>query len=397
MQLIGPFAQLVTMDRLPNAGPLSDDQLEIIQDAGILVQDGMIAKIGSYQDLVPQSDSKVEVEGPAVVIPGLIDSHTHMCYGGSRAGDYALRVSGVSYQEIAKRGGGILDTVTKTREASKESLVSTLLERCQKQLQWGVTTCEVKSGYGLSVKDELKMLEAIQEVSKMQNVDLISTCLAAHTKPKEWNSSKEYLQHIIDELFPVVRERKLSSRMDIFVEEGAFSVEEARHYLQAAKEQGFSVTVHADQFSRGGALLASEVGALSADHLEASTETDCASMKEHGVIPIVLPGASLGLGMEMPPARLLLDSGLPLVIASDWNPGSAPMGNLLLQAAVLGAAQKLTMAETLAALTVRAAAALELSDRGVIAKGKRADLTIYPCGDYREILYQQGSLLPIMP
>lgn len=392
--LIGPFSQILTMDGLPKNGVIKDEQLEIIQNGGVRVKAGIIQEIGDFEGIHKAEDQIYKINIPSVLMPGLIDAHTHICFAGSRSKDYALRLSGLTYQEIARSSGGILETVTKTREASKKELVRLLEQRAGHLLTHGVTTCEVKSGYGLTLEDEIKILEAIQTASKNQSVDLIPTCLAAHIKPGEFQTNEEYLHFIAEKLFPELIQKNLSKRIDIFVEEGAFSHDEARPYLEMAKKAGFSLCIHADQFSRGGALLASEIHALSADHLEQSSEEDFLALKKNGVFPIVLPGASLGLGIPFAPARAIIDAGLPLVIASDWNPGSAPMGLLLLQAAVLGAAEKLSMAETIAAITTRAASALELKDRGLLKKGLRADMIAFPCQNYKDILYNQGALLP---
>ena len=393
-KLIGPITQILTMDGLSKDGLIKDDSLEIIENGGIVVEKGCISAIGVYSTLKSSRLEEIQIDSPAVAIPGIIDAHTHICYAGSRASDYALRVSGLSYQEIASRGGGILDTVRNTRDATEQELVQLMKPRLERLLSLGVTTCEVKSGYGLTVKDEVKMLLAIREASQQQPVDLIPTCLAAHTRPWEYASSKEYLDYLIQDLFPILKEKNLAKRIDIFVEKGAFSAEEAKSYLVAAKKAGFSTTLHANQFSSGGVALAAELKAATAEHLEHLTLEECRQLKAAGVIPVVLPGASLGLGVPMAPARMILDSGLPLVIASDWNPGSAPMGNLLMQAAVLGASEKLNMAEVLAGITCRAAGALGLNDRGVIKVGKKGDFVLYPCKNYQEILYYQGSLHP---
>lgn len=394
-QLIGPFTQLLTMDRLPETGHLADDRhLEIIHDAGIVIDKDSIVAVGRFDVLRRQKHPIHEITTPAIAMPGLIDAHTHLCFAGSRCHDYALRLQGATYQEIAAQGGGILDTVRQTRQASQEELERLLLERTARLLKLGVTTCEVKSGYGLTVHDELKILTAIKNVSQQQPVHLVATCLAAHTKPPEFASARDYLNMLVKELLPELIERWLTRRIDIFVEKGAFTIEEARDYLKAAQKMGFSICVHADQFSRGGALLAAELFAVSADHLEVSKHDDFLLLKQSGVIPIILPGASLGLGMPFGPARIALDHDLPVVIASDWNPGSAPMGHLLMQAAVIGAAERLTISETLAAITTRASIALRLHDRGILRPKMRADLIAFPCSDYREILYQQGSMLP---
>lgn len=391
-KLLGPFSQIVTLRHLPLAGPIQDSQLEIITDGGIVTNQGIIEWIGPYKTAPGDVDEHIVTRTPTVVLPGLIDCHTHICFAGTRARDYALRLSGVTYQEIASRGGGILDTVNQTRNATLDELVEGIVHRTKILASRGVTTSEVKSGYGLSVEHELKMLRAIKLAKERSPIDLIPTCLGAHTKPKEFSSHKEYLDYLVAELLPVVKQENLADRIDIFVEKEAFTGDAARDYLLAAKKMGFSLTIHADQFTVGGTALAAEVGARSAEHLEVSGKSEIEAMVKGKVIPVVLPGATLGLGLPFAPARMILDAGLPMAIASDWNPGSAPMGNLLLQAALLGAAQKLTMAETLAGVTYRAANALGLADRGEIEVGKRADFAYFPTSDYREILYHQGLL-----
>lgn len=393
-RLIGPFIQIVTMAALAPTGPLRDEDLEIICDGAIAVNEaGLITAVGTFAALRKKNLPLEEIPYPAIAFPGLIDAHTHLCYSGNRAAEYARRLQGISYLEIAEQGGGILSTVKATRAASKELLISELLMRLDEQLRQGITTCEIKSGYGLSVEEELKQLEAIQAAAQRHSISIIPTCLAAHVTPPG-SSPEDYLAILSKELLPEIVQKKLANRIDIFIEKGAFSADQARPYLEEARREGFSLCVHANQFSCGGAELAAQLRAVSADHLEEISCREISLLRAAAVIPIILPGSSLGLGVPFAPARRLLDSDLALVIASDRNPGSAPMGLLLLQAAVLGAAQKLTMAETWAALTCRAAAALCLSDRGTIKTGRRADLIAFPATDWREILYRQGALLP---
>jgi len=237
-------------------------------------------------------------------------------------------------------------------------------------------------------------LRVIKMVNEEHSVDIVASCLAAHIIPPEYSDAKSYLSDVENNLLPVVKDESLASRVDIFVEEGAFSVEEARSYLLTAKNLGFSFVIHADQFTSGGSALACEVGAKSADHLEVITDEDIKKLAESDVVATVLPGASLGLGIGFAPARKLLDAGCSVVVASDYNPGSAPMGNLLMQAAVMGAQQKLSTAETLAAITCRAAKALDLPNRGELREGNIADFISFPCADYQQIFYYQGQMLP---
>ena len=396
---IGPIRQAVTMARLPLKGALKDEQLYVIQEAGILIKNEEIYEIGPYWDLYPEAQSigaeMVNLKGDFVALPGLIDCHTHICFGGSRAKDYAMRNAGVSYLEIAKAGGGIWDTVTQTRKASLEKLAQLTVKRANRHLKDGITTIEVKSGYGLSTEEELKMLRAIKLANENTTADLIPTCLAAHIPPKDFQGTqKDYLNKIAEEVFPILQEEGLANRIDAFIEETAFTSEDIQSYFQKAKEMGFDITVHADQFRTGGSKVAVDFAAISADHLETSLEKEIQLLAESNTIAVALPGASIGLGVAYTPARKLLDAGASLAIASDWNPGSAPMGDLLIQASILGTFEKLSNAEVLAGITFRAASALNLADRGQLKHGFKADLIFFPTDDFREITYQQGKLKP---
>jgi len=398
-RLIGPFTQLLTMNNIPLKGSLNDNQLEIIPDGGIVVCEGKIVKVGNFDLLGDEFGDRNTIidyiDSDMVVIPGMIDPHTHLCWAGSRANDYALRLAGKSYLEIAQGGGGIGDTVEKTRVASSADLEASLTERAKTYLRNGVTTIEVKSGYCLNTGGELKLLEVIGKVNKKLSVDLIPTCLAAHIKPSDFHGSQaDYLESIINELLPVIRSGNLTNRIDIYIDKGAFTPSEALVYLNQAKNLGFDLVIHGDQFTEGGVAVASELGALSVDHLETMNDQEIKLLAASDVIPIVLPGSSLGLGGRFAPARKLLDAGCSLAIGSDWNPGSAPMGDLLLQTALLGIFEKMTMAESLAGITFRAARALNLTDRGVLSLGLLADMAGFPVADYREIIYHQGSLDP---
>lgn len=392
--LIGPFTQLLPMTGLPLKGALKDEQLPIIENGGILVSDGKILKVGVFDELKSDDVDVHHIEGNHVCLPGFVDSHTHICFGGTRARDYAYRNAGKTYLEIAKAGGGIWDTVTQTRKTSQEELVEGIISRSQKHLKNGITTIEVKSGYGLSVDEELKMLRAIKQANGKVAATLVPTCLAAHMKPKDWNQDKAYLEQIISTLFPIIKAENLANRVDAFVEESAFSPEEIKPYFQKAKAMGFDITVHADQFTTGGSQVAVEFGAVSADHLEASTEKEIQLLAKSNTIATALPGASLGLGCSYTPARKILDAGGALSIASDHNPGSAPMGDLLTQASILGTFEKLSNTEVLTGITFRAAAALRLSDRGKLEAGAQADFVVFPTDNYQEITYHQGQLKP---
>ncbi|MCU0399716.1 MAG: imidazolonepropionase [Algoriphagus sp.] len=398
LKLIGPFTQMLTLDHLPLKGALKDDQLEIIEQAGILIEGEKILQVGKWESLYtafPEAEIS-ELTGDFIVLPGMVDCHTHICFGGSRARDFAMRNSGKTYLEIAQAGGGIWDTVTQTRRLSQSDLAQITARNANRHLSEGVTTIEVKSGYGLSAEEEVKILRAIQEANLSTSADLIATCLAAHMKPRDFSGSyTAYLEMISDELFPILKKEELTHRIDAFVEKSAFSPEEIIPYFQKAKQQGFDITVHADQFSVGGSKIAVEFEARSADHLEASGDSEIQLFARSNTIAVALPGASIGLGCAFTPARKLLDQGAALAIASDWNPGSAPMGDLLAQASILATFEKLSTAEVLAGITFRAAAALGLSDRGKLASGQLADFILFPTSDYREILYHQGKMKPV--
>lgn len=404
MKLIGPFKQILTLNNLPLRGKISDEQLEIIEEGGILINDkNKIEMVGNYQDflngiLLNQSDiTQLEiekVEGQKVVMPAFVDCHTHICFGGNRAHDFAMRNSGKTYLEIAEAGGGIWSSVQHTRNASELELLETLLERINRLLDLGITTIEIKSGYGLNLETELKMLRVIKKAQEKTKATLVPTCLSAHLKPKDFEgSSEEYLNYVLNEILPKVKEEGLSKRVDIFIEKSAFQPEESKSFLWKVKEMGFEITVHADQFTPGSSRIAVEVGALSADHLEATLAEDVDFLAQSETVAVALPGASLGLGEPFPPARQVLDKGGILAIASDWNPGSAPMGNLLVQASILATYQKLSTAEVLAGLTFRAAKALNLEDRGILKRDMKADFISFETDDFQNILYKQGSLV----
>ena len=397
LKLIGPFRQIVTMRDLPLKGALKDEALEVIYEGGILINGSQIAAVNSFEVLKKEFSNQLiaidNIEEDLVALPGFIDVHTHACFAGSRAKDYAARNNGKSYLEIAQEGGGIWSTVRHVREADKYDLINATTKRLDKLLANGITTVEIKSGYGLNIEHELKMLRVINEIKQKHQIDIHATCLAAHIIPKDWEEGEEaYLQLIIDELVPKVKEENLCNRFDIFIEEGAFGVETAKRYLNKLKEQDFQLTVHGDQFHPGGSQVAIDCGAVSVDHLEASGEKEIIALSKSDVIPVALPGASIGLGCAFTPARKLLDQGCSLAIASDWNPGSAPQGNLLTQAAILGTFEKLSTAEVFAGITFRAAKVLGLNDRGSLDKNMIADIIAFPTKDYREILYHQGEL-----
>ena len=392
-ELIGPFSQIVTMVNLPERGAISDNSLEIIDDGGVVIEDDKIIEVGDFLSLSKNNLDVREITYPCVLLPGFIDSHTHVCHYGNRSDEYAKRNSGISYQQILEEGGGIHNTMNSTSNSTDEQLTDDTLNRLKRHFQEGVLTCEVKSGYAPNLEDEVRMLRIINEIDSSNDIDLISTCLAAHVTPKKYESSKKYLDSIVNELLPIIKEENLSNRVDIFIEEKAFSVTEASNFLEKIKSD-FYITAHANQFTSGGLKVGVDNGAVSVDHLEVITDQEIDYLSKSDTTGVVLPGCSLGLGIPFAPARKLLDNNCKVSIASDWNPGSAPMGDLLMQASLLGSKEKLSNAEVLAGITCRSANALSLEDRGSLENGKIADMIGFKTNDFRDILYNQGKLKP---
>ena len=381
------------MVNLPERGAISDNSLEIIDDGGVVIEDGKIIEVGDFLSLSKNDLDVKEITYPCVLLPGFIDSHTHVCHYGNRSDEYAKRNSGISYQQILEEGGGIHNTMNSTSNSTDEQLTDDTLNRLKRHFQEGVLTCEVKSGYAPNLEDEVRMLRIIYEIDSSNDIDLIPTCLAAHVTPKKYESSKKYLDSIVNELLPIIKEENLSNRVDIFIEEKAFSITEASNFLEKIKSD-FYITAHANQFTSGGLKVGVDNGAVSVDHLEVITDQEIDYLSKSDTTGVVLPGCSLGLGIPFAPARKLLDYNCKVSIASDWNPGSAPMGDLLMQASLLGSTEKLSNAEVLAGITCRAANALSLEDRGSLENGKIADMIGFKTNDFRDILYNQGKLKP---
>jgi len=381
------------MANLPERGAISDNSLEIIDDGGVVIEDGKIIEVGDFLSLSKNDLDVKEITYPCVLLPGFIDSHTHVCHYGNRSDEYAKRNSGISYQQILEEGGGIHNTMNSTSNSTDEQLTDDTLNRLKRHFQEGVLTCEVKSGYAPNLEDEVRMLRIINEIDSSNDIDLIPTCLAAHVTPKKYESSKKYLDSIVNDLLPIIKEENLSNRVDIFIEEKAFSITEASNFLEKIKND-FYITAHANQFTSGGLKVGVDNGAVSVDHLEVITDQEIDYLSKSDTTGVVLPGCSLGLGIPFAPARKLLDYNCKVSIASDWNPGSAPMGDLLMQASLLGSTEKLSNAEVLAGITCRAANALSLEDRGSLENGKIADMIGFKTNDFRDILYNQGKLKP---
>ncbi len=381
------------MSNLPLKGAITDEKLEIIENGGVIIDGDKILEVGKFSDLVQKEKNIFEIDFQSVLVPGFIDCHTHICHYGSRSEEYSKRNAGMSYQQILSEGGGIHNTMTATENASDEELERVTVSRLDRHFNEGVLTCEIKSGYGPDLDQEVRLLNIINKINKNHAMGIIPTCLAAHVTPKIYNSSSEYLNKIIEELIPILEKKKLTNRIDIFIEEKAFSVSESLDYLSQLKNK-FDITVHANQFSSGGVKVGVDCGAKSVDHLEVIDDNEIRYLSNSNTSAVVLPGCSLGLGIPFAPARKLLDRNCKLSIATDWNPGSAPMGDLLQQSSLLGSIEKLSSAEVFSAITYRSANALGLNDRGKIEKDKLADFIGFKTDDYRDILYNQGKLKP---
>ena len=393
MVVIRNIGELVVVPPGPVRGR-SMRTVDRIRAASVLIHGDRIAWFGAEADLnAPAGCESIDACG-GCVLPGLIDCHTHTLFAGTREGEFVQRIEGRSYAEIAQAGGGIRVTVEAVRRASLDELVETALPRLARMLGNGVTTVEIKSGYGLTVDNEIKMLEAIQRLRSLQPIELAATYLAAHTAPREFSGrSDDYLDLVFDDkVLARLRDERLAEFCDVFCETTAFTVEQARRVLTAAARFGLRPKVHADQITQMGAsTLAGEVGAISADHLEKINDAGIASMKRAGSVAVLLPGCSWFLGVEQAPARRLLDADLPVAVATDYNPGSSMVESLPLVMAIASTQMRLTPIEAVVAATANAAAALNRRHRiGAMHVGMQADLVILDVPSVERWLYEPG-------
>lgn len=362
-------------------------ELAVIRDGAMIVRDGVIEQIGPRRALDLPRD--VVDAGFKVVLPGFVDAHTHPVFAGNRADEFEKRAAGATYQEIAAAGGGIRSTVRKTRAASEEELFAAASRHAQWFLKGGTTTIEAKSGYGLTLDDERKLLRVIHRLHPLR---AIPTFLGAHEVPDEYRGCREnYVRLLIDEMLPEAR--KLAEYCDIFCEPQVFPVNDARRILSAAKEHGFKLRMHVDQLENsGGAELAAELGAATADHLEHTGAEGIAAMRAAGVQPVLLPGSVYALGSRhYPDARAMIEAGLAVVLATDFNPGSSPTPSMQMILSLASTQMKMTPAEAIAAATINAAHSLQRGGEiGSLEPGKRADFAIHDCADHRELAYFFG-------
>lgn len=365
----------------------------ILTNTAVGITSGRVSFIGPADGV----DAKQVIDlGGRLLTPGLVDPHTHLVFAGDRADEYAERAAGASYLTIAARGGGIAKTMRATREASVETLVALARPRLDALLRCGVTTAEVKSGYGLTLADELKMLRVIRQLDAEHAIDLVATFLGAHTVPPEYRSDRtKYLDVIIDEMIPAVAAEKLAEFCDVFVEEGAFTLAEAERVLRAGLAHGLRPKVHADQLTPGGgAELAARLHAVSADHLENISDFGIPLLAEAGTVAVLLPGAAMFLGGdERPPARKLIDHKVPVALATDCNPGTCMTENLLLMLTLGMSRLGMTASEVLDAVTRHAARAVgREAVAGTIAVGRPADLAIFDVPSHRHLPYRFGAI-----
>jgi imidazolonepropionase len=372
-------------------------ELSIFEDGAMIVgADGSIARVGARREVEPHITDECEVidAGRRIVLPGFVDAHAHPVFAGTRANEFEQRAAGATYQEIAQAGGGIRASVRATRAASEDELVAASKRYAQWFLRGGTTTVEAKSGYGLSVADELKMLRAVRRLNAETSLQYVPTFLGAHEVPDEYRARRaDYVELIIKEMLPRVAEERLAEFCDVFCEERVFTLDETRRILLAARAHKLGLRLHADQLSlSGGALLAAELTATTADHLEHTDSAGIAALKSANVQPVLLPGSVYALGSrKYPAAREMIEAGLALVLATDFNPGSSPTPSMPLVLSLASTHMRLTPAEGIVAATINAAYSLGRGrEIGSLETGKRADFCLHDCADYRELSYFFG-------
>jgi imidazolonepropionase len=386
MNLIENIAQLATCHAGGGQG-----EIHPIADAGMVWEGATIRWVGPRRELPGEYRGAERFDaGGGLVVPGLVDCHTHLAFGGWRAEEFTQRIQGASYLDIARAGGGIARTVRLTREAGEDALYQRARGFVREMIALGVTTIECKSGYGLDREHELELLRVYRRLAETEPVGIVPTFLGAHLVPPEYRERRgAYVALLVDDLIPAVAAERLAACCDVFVEESAFTVEEARRILLAGRRAGLGLKLHADQLtSSGGAELAAEVGALSADHLEHASPAGIEAMAAAGVVAVSLPIASLYLGQPPMPARRLIEAGVPVAVATDFNPGSAPSYHLPLALTLACTLQRMTPAEALKGATSIAALALGLGGRtGSLAPGMAADFAVMEAPDVDHWLY----------
>jgi len=371
-------------------------ELGIIRDAAVLCTDGKIAWVGpmsAWDRKLPDQFPELDATGK-VVLPGFVDSHTHMMFAGNRAHEFALRSEGATYQQMAGVGGGILSTIKNVRAATKKDLKRQTGRYVIEMMKQGTTTVEIKSGYGLDLDSEIKMMEAIHELEREEMMTIVPTFIGAHAVPPEYKNNKSaYVELVINEMIPYVGKKKLATFCDVFCEKGYFGLEESERILNEGKMAGMQPKIHADELTAlGGAQLAAKVGAVSADHLEHVSEEGIKALWDGGVVATLLPGVSFFLSHGYAPARKLIEGDVAVAIASDFNPGSCMSFSMPMMMTIACTQMRMTPAEALTAATLNGAAALNLSSSvGSIEVGKNADLIVANIPDYTFLAYHFGA------
>jgi imidazolonepropionase len=387
-------SQLVTLadPKRPRVGA-EMSELGIIRDGGILIRDGKIDSVGRSDEIEKEAAvAEVVDAGRRVVLPGFVDAHTHLVFAGNRLDDFERRARGETYEQISKAGGGIWSTVEKTRGASNADLLAQAKQHVQWFLRGGTTTVEAKSGYGLTVDEELKILRVTRQLSQETPLEIVPTFLGAHAVPHDI-SPDEYVDLVTNEMLPRVGQEKLAEFCDVFCEREYFDIQQSREILSRAKKLGLKLRIHADQLSNsGGAKLAAELKATTADHLEQTDEHGIAAMKAAGVQPVLLPGSVYALGStRYARAREMIEAGLAVVVATDFNPGSSPTSSMPMILSLACTQMKMSPAEAIAASTINPAYSLGRGDKiGSFEPGKLANFSIFNCDDYRELAYWFG-------
>jgi len=387
-------SQLVTLagPKRPRIGGEMSD-VAIIRDGGMLIRDGKIDTVGASKEMEKNAHGAEVIDaGGRVVLPGFVDAHTHLVFAGNRLDDFERRARGETYEQIAVAGGGIWSTVGKTRTSNDVDLLAQAKKHADWFLKCGTTTVEAKSGYGLTVEDELKILRVLRRLNQETRLEVVSTFLGAHAIPRELRES-DYVDLVINEMLPRIASEKLAEFCDIFCECGYFDIEQSRRILMAAKKLGFKLRAHVDQLTNsGGAKLAAEFGATTADHLEKTDQEGIAALKSADVQPVLLPGSVYALGSTCyPRAREMIDARLAVVIATDFNPGSSPTVSMPMILSLACTQMKMSPAEAITAATVNAAYSLNRGDKiGSLEPGKRANFSILDGEDYRELAYWFG-------
>lgn len=387
-------SQLVTLagPQQPRVGSDMSD-LAIIHDGGMLIRERKIDIVGSSNEIEKiAGDAEIVDADRRVVLPGFVDAHTHLVFAGDRLNDFERRARGETYEQIARAGGGIWSTVERTRAASEEELLAEAKKRTEWFLRCGTTTVEAKSGYGLTVEDELKILRVMRRLNEETPLEIVPTFLGAHAVPREMDAD-EYIELVIDEMLPRIATEKLAEFCDVFCERGYFDVKQSRRILTAARELGLRLRIHADQLtSSGGAKLAAELEATTADHLEKTDEQGIVAMKSAGVQPVLLPGSVYALGStNYPRAREMIEAGLAVVLATDFNPGSSPTPSMPMILSLACTQMKMSPVEATTAATINAAYSLNRGNTiGSLEQGKLANFAIFDCEDYRELAYWFG-------